>query len=136
MKIKLPRESEVGFQMAPMIDITFLLIIFFMIVARQTQSQYKKIDNPVAEHSVIAQERGSRVVLTLGTDDELYMGAFPADKDEIKDLISERVSQDPKTKIQLRIDKDVEHKEVRDLLVVLAEAGALDVIFSTYQSDK
>ncbi len=136
MKIKLPRENEIGFQMAPMIDITFLLIIFFMIVARQTQSQYKEIDNPVAEHSVIAKERGSRVVLTLGTDNELYMGSFPSDKDTIKEVIAERVLQDPKTKIQLRIDRNVEHKEVRDVLVVLAEAGALDVIFSTYQSDK
>ena len=43
MKISLPNEAEPGFQMAPMIDITFLLIIFFMLVAQQTQNQFKQI---------------------------------------------------------------------------------------------
>ncbi|MCB1070374.1 MAG: biopolymer transporter ExbD [Kiritimatiellae bacterium] len=136
MKISLPNEAEPGFQMAPMIDITFLLIIFFMLVAQQTQNQFKQIENPIAENSVIAQERGDRAVVTIGADEDVYLGAYPATLDDIKDMIRKRVALNPLFKMQLRIDARVRHEKVREVLGACAEAGVLDVIFSTYQSDK
>lgn len=136
MKIALPNDTEPGFQMAPMIDITFLLIIFFMLVARQTQSQFKEIDNPVAEHSVIAQERGDRGVITVGADDTLYLGAYPATLDEVGDMIRDRVALNPEFRVQLRVDARVRHARTREVLAACAEAGALDILFSTYQSDR
>ena len=136
MKIKLPNEPEVGFQMAPMIDITFLLIIFFMLVARQTQSQFKKIENPIAEHSIIAKEMGDRGVITIDHEDNIYMGAYPAELEAITEMVKERIQDNPKFKVLLRIDSRVRHEKVRNVLGACAEGGALDVIFSTYQSDK
>lgn len=136
MKIALPTDSEPGFQMAPMIDITFLLIIFFMLVARQSQSQYKEIENPVAGHSVIAQERGDRGVVSVAADDTIYLGSFPATLDEVRDALEKRIALNPEFKVQLRVDARVPHRRVREVLGACAEAGALDVIFSAYQSDK
>ena len=136
MKLHLPREPEIGFQMAPMIDIVFLLIIFFMLVARQTQQQFKTINAPIAEHSVVARERGDRGVITIGIDEELYVGAYPAEMSDIKEMVEKRINSNPKFKVQLRIDARVEHKKVREVLKNCAEAGALDIVFSTYQSDK
>jgi biopolymer transport protein ExbD len=136
MKLKLPAENEVGFQMAPMIDITFLLIIFFMLVAKQTQTQFKKIETPIAVHSIVSKERGDRGVITIDKDGEVYMGAYPSDVERVKDMVKQRVELNPKFRVQLRIDAAVRHEEVRDVLKACAEGGAIDIIFSTYQSDK
>lgn len=135
MDIKLPAESEIGFQMAPMIDITFLLLIFFMLVARQTQSQFKAIDNPIAEHSTVAQRVTDRGIITIDVDETIYMGAYPATLEDITEMVKDRVENNPKFQVQLRIDARVRHEEVRRILKACADGGALDVIFSTYQSE-
>lgn len=135
MDIKLPPEPEIGFQMAPMIDITFLLLIFFMVVARQTQVQFKVIENPIAEHATVAKQKIDRGVITMDVDENIYMGAYPATLEEITDMVKDRVEANPKFQVQLRIDARVRHEAVRHLLKACADGGALDVIFSTYQSE-
>ena len=135
MDIKLPPDSEIGFQMAPMIDITFLLLIFFMLVAKQTQSQFKAIENPVAEHATIAQQVSDRGIITIDVDETIYMGAYPATLEEITEMVKERIEKNPKFQVQLRIDARVRHEEVRNILKACADGGALDIIFSTYQSE-
>lgn len=135
MDIKLPPEPAIGFQMAPMIDITFLLLIFFMLVAKQSQSQFKVIENPVAENATVARQVTDRGIVTLDVDETLYMGAYPATLDGITDMVRERIEENPKFQVLLRIDARVRHEEVRRLLEACAAGGALDVIFSTYQSE-
>lgn len=135
MDIKLPPEPEIGFQMAPMIDIVFLLLIFFMLVAKQTQSQFRTIENPIAAHSTIAKQVTDRGIITIDVDENIYMGAYPATLEEITEMVKERVEDNPKFQVQLRIDARVRHEEVRNILKACAEGGALDVIFSTYQSE-
>ena len=135
MKIKLPADDELGFQMAPMIDITFLLLIFFMLVAKQAQSQFIEIENAVAEHSTIAKEMGDRGVVTINVDEEVYLGAYPAELEDLTEMVKNRIEDNPKFKVQLRIDARVRHEKVRAVLKACAEGGALDIIFSTYQSD-
>jgi biopolymer transport protein ExbD len=135
MDIKLPPEPELGFQMAPMIDITFLLLIFFMIVSKQAQSQFKAIENPIAEHATVAQQVIDRGVITIDVEENIYMGAYPATLEEITEMVKERIEANPKFQVQLRIDARVRHEEVRNILKACADGGALDVIFSTYQSE-
>lgn len=135
MKIKLPEEPEVGFQMAPMIDITFLLLIFFMLVAKQATNQFKEIEPPIAEHSIVAKEIGDRGIITIDVDEAVYMGAYPAELSDITAMVKERIEENPKFKVQLRIDARVRHERVKELLKACAEGGALDIIFSTFQSE-
>jgi biopolymer transport protein ExbD len=42
MKILRRAEDEVGFQLAPMIDMTFLLLIFFMVTTKISKEQIKE----------------------------------------------------------------------------------------------
>ncbi len=121
--------------MAPMIDITFLLLIFFMLVAKQASSQFKEITPPVADHGMVAKEIGDRGVITIDINETLYMGAYPAELADVTAMVKKRVEENPKFKVQLRIDAQVKHKDVRDVLKACAEGGALDIIFSTFQSD-
>ncbi len=135
MDIQLPPEPQIGFQMAPMIDITFLLLIFFMLVAKQTQNQFKPIENPIAEHSTVAQQVMDRGIITIDVNETIYMGSYPATLEEITQRVKTRVEENPKFQVQLRIDARVRHEKVRSILSACAEGGALDVIFSTYQSE-
>ena len=136
MKISLPPEDRVGFQMAPMIDIVFLLIIFFMVVAQQSRAQFKPINVPVAENSKVAQEPTERATITLTDADELLWGAEPATLKEVTERTRERVAENERFKIFLRADKAIHFKRVREVMQACAEGGVIDIIFSVHQSDK
>ncbi len=44
-------ETDMEMDMTPMIDVVFLLIIFFMIITDMTQQDLEDVDLPVAEHA-------------------------------------------------------------------------------------
>ena len=59
MKIIRRPEDNVGFQLAPMIDMTFLLLIFFMVTTKISKEQIKQeIKLPVASNAVILISTG------------------------------------------------------------------------------
>ncbi len=136
MKMELPADEDVGFQMAPMIDAVFLLIIFFISASYINDRDRIQVDIPVADNSVVAREPGSRAVINIREDGTIYAGAQPVAMAELPDLLITLREENPSTKVLIRADRQVHHKSVRQVLKASADAGIFDVVFATYQSDK
>ena len=122
--------------LTPMIDIVFLLIVFFMTVASLQVQEFIPIAVPVAETASLPEDRRNRIVLTLKEDGSIFYGSQAIKIDEIVPLIldSKHINQD--TKLYIRADAKVSFKEVRQVFSAAAEGGMLNVIFATFQSDK
>ena len=122
--------------LTPMIDIVFLLIVFFMTVASLQVQERIPITVPVAETASLPEDRRNRIVLTLKEDGSIFYGSQAIKIDEIVPLIldSKHINQD--TKLYIRADAKVSFKEVRQVFSAAAEGGMLNVIFATFQSDK
>ncbi len=136
MKAQMPSSDELGFQMAPMIDIVFLLIIFFMVVAQQSKQQYRPIDNPIATRATITQDPSERGAITVTKDSEIFLGNKQVTAKEITEYVRERSQENAQFKVFLRADASAQHKAVREVMKACAEGGVLDIIFSALQSDK
>ena len=62
----LPQEETSDLpDLTPMIDIVFLLIVFFMTVANMQVRERVPIKVPLAENAVIPEERGVRMTITV-----------------------------------------------------------------------
>ncbi|MFV0337474.1 MAG: ExbD/TolR family protein [Chthoniobacterales bacterium] len=126
--------EEAEFQMAPMIDITFLLIIFFMVAANVNVSERIDIKVPVAEASRASKDPSNRLNLSITEDGKLYLGSTLVEKDFLQQQATTLFKENPNLKIFLRADARVKHKAVKEALSVLAEAGITDIIFATYET--
>jgi biopolymer transport protein ExbD len=74
----LPQEETSDLpDLTPMIDIVFLLIVFFMTVANMQVRERVPIKVPLAENAVIPEERGIRMTITIQSDGALFFGARP-----------------------------------------------------------
>jgi biopolymer transport protein ExbD len=105
MKIIRRAEENVGFQLAPMIDMTFLLLIFFMVTTKISKEQIKEeIKLPVASNAIIPPEVSNRDVISIDGAGRYFIGQTPAGK------------------------------KIKEVMKMAADAGALDVIFGSYQS--
>ncbi len=121
--------------MAPMIDMVFLLLVFFMTVASVAKSQRTvELDLPESEESKIPEDASGRGLLSVDADGIYYIGDEPRSLDEIKASISERIRQDPKLQIQIRADRATEYAAVQKLLKTAAESGAYEIIYATYEA--
>lgn len=135
MNIKLPDDVPAAFQMAPMIDVVFLLIIFFMVTANMSQQERVPVDIPVASHSVRPDDPSGRGVVSIDVKGDVYAGTAKVDMDQLRDLTLVRLKENPGFKVFLRADRKTPHKHVREAMRVIAEAGVADIIFASYATE-
>jgi biopolymer transport protein ExbD len=134
MKLAKKQEDEIGFQLAPMIDMTFLLLIFFMVTTKISKEQVKvDIKLPTAANATIPNDLSNRDVISIDGEGNYHIGQRRTDKKELTSYLKERFKVTPPLRIYVRADKDTPGKQIKELMRIASEAGAVNVIFGTYQ---
>ncbi len=134
MKIAKRQEDEIGLQLAPMIDMTFLLLIFFMVTTKISKDQVKvDIKLPTAANATIPNDLSNRDIISIDGHGAYYIGQTPASKKELAAHLQERFKVNPPLRLYVRADKNTPGKQIKELMRIAAEAGAVNVIFGTFQ---
>ena len=132
MRIPLEQQEEPKFQMAPMIDMVFLLIIFFMTASHLSSAKNIDLNIPDAVSGVVPKERPDRWTVNVMRDGAIFSGQQPVSLDELRRIVAERVQSDPALKVYLRADKLTPHRDVRLVMNAMAESGVGDFIFGVF----
>ena len=135
MKWELPDNDDEP-DLTPMIDIVFLLIVFFMTVANVVTAQKKPIEVPVASNANVPETQENREVITVVPDGQIYLGTQAASIEDLKAIVTEGMRTIRDYQVLLRVDSLTHFTHTRDVMTACAEVGAVDIIFATYQSDK
>jgi biopolymer transport protein ExbD len=127
-------QDEVTFQLTPMIDMTFLLLIFFMVTSKLTNEQRKlDIALPVASAAVIPKDLSNRDIVNIDGDGTYYVHNDPVSREEMAAYLKKRFENFPPLRIYVRADKHTPAKEIKEFMRMAAEAGAVDVIIGSLQ---
>ena len=118
--------------MAPMIDMVFLLIIFFMVASHLSSSKNVDLQIPEAKKGVIPKERPNRWTINIRQDGSMFSGQQEVTLDELKQQTTARLQADPEVKVYLRADKEAPHKYVKAVMNAMAAAGVGDFIFGVH----
>ncbi len=134
MKIALDAGPDTGFDMSPMIDMVFLLLIFFMIASRFSVQQNIELEIPTADKAAVPQERHDRFTVNVLRDGGLaiYGNAEPVSPEELRLAFQRERSLVPDTKIYIRADQDTDFRHVRRVLTIMAEEGLDESIFGAF----
>lgn len=142
MKITVPTTSgsDEEFQMAPMIDMVFLLLIFFMVASNLNQADRKAIQVPIAKSSQVPKDLEDRRTVTIvpgeaGQEDVIYIALTPVTIEQLKSTIEKDLLTMPELRVYVRADKSVKHRKVREVMRACAESGAINIIFATLQTE-
>ena len=139
MKIPLDNEEEAKFEMAPMIDMVFLLLIFFMIASRMSVLQNIELEIPTATKAAVPKERPQRFVVNITDAGIVHAGAealgasdSPDVLGELRDMIKDQKETFPELRVYLRADQMTDHVHVKRVMNIMAEAGVDDFIFGAF----
>ena len=121
--------------MAPMIDMVFLLLVFFMCVSTLAQAEKQApVELPESERSKVADDLSGRGTISVGEDGTVFMGTRRVELEDLKRRIQASLRENPDLRIQLRADRKTAFTHMRKVLRACAEAGAYEIIFSTHQT--
>ena len=127
--------SKPNVDMSPMIDLVFLLLIFFMIASTLiTYQKDPKIEIPIAGNAVVPELVIGRVIINVD-DDGSIRDEFSKtlSLDQVEQIMSAAKQQNPNARLHIRVDKKASHKLVKDVIAASARGGVNDLVFSTLQ---
>jgi len=133
MRLPTRKRPGVHINMTPMIDVTFLLIIFFLLsshLARQeTQTE---LDLPSAASGQIATaDDQPRLSVNVLPDGSVMLGSTPTTAAQMGDRLrieSQRLGRD--LEVRIRADRAVPYGAVTPILLACADAGIWNVSFA------
>lgn len=134
MKLNKKQSEEVAIDMSPMIDMVFLLLIFFL-VASSIIDEKKPVTVPDAGYAKVPEDTTGRLDITVAEDGTFWRSANrEVTLDDLKAEMEPRLEADPELRILIRADKNVKYKVNEELMEACAEVGATDLIFSAFDS--
>jgi biopolymer transport protein ExbD len=123
-----------GINVTPLVDVTLVLLIIFMVTARIIVSQGMPMDLPKAASGEAMQQVFS-VELSVDGKTRVDSENLPSDE-AITPLAKAAKAKTPDLRAVIRADRKVEHGRVIHVLDLLKRAGVAKIAFAVSPSDK
>lgn len=137
-------DEDAKLDMSPMIDMVFLLLIFFIVNATAIIVKTDpEVLPPVAKNSKAQEDGRGRIVVNVRQDGTFTAEDFNVvlnDDNDITDLVKKEkekiIALGIVPKLHLRGDQDAVFKYSRTAIRAAAAAGVDQVVFAVYQTHK
>ncbi len=126
------RAESVGFQLAPMIDIVFLMLFFF--VTSQMFAQWETeigVTLPTAVTGETPQRLPGEVIVNIRTDGTTVVNARVLDDGQLRSMMNRLVEHFPGQPILIRADKSTPYEHIISVLDKCRQADIWNISFAT-----
>ncbi|RPG22105.1 MAG: hypothetical protein CBB69_001110 [Phycisphaera sp. TMED9] len=128
------RPVRTGANLTPMIDMTFLLVVFFVLVSRITAVEQVPMELPApTDPASNSPDEAPRIVVNLPGGElgesriaTLDQTAYQLDSQGLRDLESElrrRLGSSPELQVNLRADRRLQYATVAPVIDTIARSG-------------
>lgn len=122
--------------MAPMIDMVFLLLVFFMCVSSLAQADKRTpVELPESIESKVPEDLKDRAIVTVQAGGNVFIGGEATDLPDLGRRLRTSLAENPRLRLQVRADRTATFAEIKTVLRSCAEAGAYEIIYATHQVD-
>ena len=126
------RRTPIGANMTPMIDVVFLLIIFFLVSSHLAKQETRlPLDLPAAGLQLSVTDSATWLTVNIRADGAISVSGSATDLGRLNELIQQHVDQHgPLAAIRIRTDRSVPYEQVEPLLRSAAGAGVAHIAFA------
>ena len=130
--------SGVDFNMTPMIDVVFLLIIFFLVSSHLAKQEvHMNLPLPDAQSGIQAENsKLPRVVVNISSEGALRirMAGRQLTLEQFQErLVKRREKYGQDLEVRIRSDRSVPYRNISPVMQRCAEAGIWNVTFAVYR---
>ena len=122
MQFRRPSEPDVSINIAPLVDVVFLLVIFFAVSTTFLESAGLKLELPRSTSTT--DRKPEQLVVQLGVDGSISFDGELYRLEQLGDKLSAALAERTEKKVVLRADGGARHAEVVRVMDVIRESGA------------
>lgn len=124
-------------QIAPMVDITWIMIIFFMVTNEIVENEFDvPLDLPIASAAVVPKDTAGRVIVNIDASGGYHIGSEATDLAGLTAHLKRQMIEYPPLKVYMRADADTAALRTKEFYRACAQAGAVEVVLGTYNSTR
>lgn len=125
-------EATVTIEMMPLIDMVFLLLIFFLVATTFHQTEREmQIALPFAESSGPISAALREIVINVDEDGQMIIAGQTMEAEAVESMIQEAVAANPEQKVTLRGDRRVAYGQIVTVLDLCKRSGIQEPYLDT-----
>ena len=134
MQFRIKRYIKPVINIASLVDVLFLLLIFFMVTSAFVEQPNIKLELPSTRHSEVSKM--DNMVLSIARDGKLFLQGRPVDKKTLEKELRRVVLDTGDEVLVLKADKFVPYGVVIDIMDAAKGAGFRKVIAPTIMEEE
>jgi len=125
---KAAADEEAGaIDLTPMLDVVFIMLIFFIVTASFIKEPGIEVDRPDA---TTLGDVKTPILIAISSDDEVWINKVEVDARQVKTQIKALLAETPKGKVVIQADKEASVKTMSEVAQSAREAGVLEITVS------
>jgi biopolymer transport protein ExbD len=135
MQFRRTRRDDARIEITPLVDMVFLLLIFFMLSTTFIVSPGIKVNLPQSSAEKITQEKEEvRVVIT--EENKVFVESMLVDMGELEQRLVGAARQDPQTLVIIKADAKALHGKVVEVMDIAKQSGLNRMAIATKPKEK
>jgi len=132
MKFTNRQPQPAGMQLAPMIDIVFLLLIFFIVTWQFTRSETElNVSVPTAEEGETLDRPMSEIIINVLKDGSIKVEGVVVDLESLHKKLAVIAEQFENQPVRIRGDGEVSYQRIVEVIDTCQKAGIWNISFAT-----
>jgi biopolymer transport protein ExbD len=132
MKFTSRQPEPAGMQLAPMIDIVFLLLIFFIVTWQFTRSETElSVSVPTAEEGADPQRQRGEIVINILGDNTIRVEGLTVGLEQLQQKLSLIAQQHENQPVRIRGDGAVAYQRIVEVIDTCQKSGIWNISFAT-----
>ena len=109
----------------PMLDVVFILLIFFIVTANFIKDPGLEINSPDSETSEV--QENAAILIAVGPVGEIYMDGRRIDVRQVKANVIRLMAENPQGAVVMQADEKATAEKIIAVMDEVREAGVIDI---------
>ncbi|CAM3746635.1 ExbD/TolR family protein [Parendozoicomonas haliclonae] len=122
-------ENSSEIDLTPMLDVVFIMLIFFIVTASFIKEAGIEVNRP--EASTQEQVENVNILIAINPNNEIWIDQRRVDKRSVRSLVERMHAENPKGAVVIQADKASNTETVTSVIDSARAAGVVDVSLAT-----
>lgn len=115
------QEEDAAIDMTPMLDIVFIMLIFFIVTTSFIKEAGIEVNKPTAK--TVVHKKGANIFVAVTADGDVWLDKRQVDPDTVRANIERLLAEQASEVVILQADEHAEHGKVVDVMDQIKAAG-------------
>ena len=118
-------EDEATVDITPMLDVVFIMLIFFIVTATFIKEAGIDVDKPAAATAIVQEK--ANILVAIDAADNVWINRRQVDIRSVRSIIERLHAENPKGTVVIQADRDSRNNTLVQVMDASRRAGVYDI---------